>query len=170
MRRLFRIFFLFVLFFPALAREVRSQSLRLNSATLRFNANKTDQFQLSGQFSGLALGRATAIRFELGVFSQTIPLDRFSRSGDVLSYDADVSQPGLTTLTLDLGTGKLAAKGSNLILSGLHNPVPVRLSAGSAEGCSMLRLQEDSAALWKFSGGSDLQFGCRLSDVPQADP
>jgi hypothetical protein len=145
------------------------RALSVNSATVSFNAKKTDGFKLSGEVPGLSLNGVEAVRLEFGIVAQSIPLSAFTRKGGKYSFKAPKDATGIVKLSVDLGKGTFSAMAKGLALSGLANPAPTRLVAGAFEECTMPRFAETKSK-WSFNAKKAPQYPCQITDVPSADP
>jgi hypothetical protein len=141
----------------------------VKTATITFSPTSTDQFVISGSFSGLSLNGAGLVVFGAGWFSQEIPFNAFTRQGQKYVYTGPAAEPGLAQLILDVGLGKFTAKGTRMELGNLGNPLTVRLEAGFFQHCTMIHLQQ-AAAQWTFNASSDSQYACQMPQTPQVAP
>jgi hypothetical protein len=141
----------------------------VNTATITSNPKSTDQFVISGAFSGLSLSGGGQVVFGAGWFSQEIPFSQFTPQGQKYVYTGTAGEPGLAQLVLDVGQGQFTAIGANLELGDLGNPLTVRLAAGAFQHCTMIHLQQ-AGAQWTFNASSDSQHACQMPQAPQAAP
>ena len=68
-----------------------------------------------------------------------------------------------------MAKGQFSATVQNVFLTGFTNPLPVSLTAATSTGCSMIQFGVNKGK-WTFSGTSNPQYGCLISQIPQATP
>ena len=146
-----------------------AESMAVTSAKVTFNPKKKDTFVLKGTTGSLSLTGATSVIFEAGPFNQEIALNAFTKSKEKYTFKAAAGQAGLTNLVLDMAKGQFSAKVQKVFLAGFTNPLPVRLTAATSTGCSMIQFGVNKGK-WTFSGTSNPQYGCLISQPPQATP
>jgi hypothetical protein len=146
-----------------------AESMAVTSAKVTFNPKKKDTFVLKGTTGSLSLTGATSVIFEAGPFNQEIALNAFTKSKEKYTFKAAAGQAGLTNLVLDMAKGQFSAKVQKVFLSGFTNPLPVRLTAATSAGCSMIQFGVNKGK-WTFSGTSNPQYGCLIGQTPQATP
>jgi hypothetical protein len=66
--------------------------LSITAASLQINPAATDNYTLSGTFSGLNFGGAKSVTLQVGPYSGTIPIASFTPSGTVLTYKDSTGQ------------------------------------------------------------------------------
>jgi hypothetical protein len=141
--------------------------ITVTSALVQLNPKNTDGFHIEGTFEGLSFSGVASVLLEVGLYSQEIPRNRFTKSGERYTYTGDADEPGLTQLILDLATKKFTAVGANLFLDGFGNPLPIRLQAGSFDQCAMINFRIQGRN-WIFDANLDRQFPCQIAQAPQA--
>ena len=146
-----------------------AESMAVTSAKVTFNPKKKDTFVLKGTTGSLSLTGATSVIFEAGPFNQEIALNAFTKSKEKYTFKAAAGQAGLTNLVLDMAKGQFSAKVQKVFLTGFTNPLPVRLTAATSTGCSMIQFGVNKGK-WTFNGTSNPQYGCLISQPPQATP
>ena len=146
-----------------------SQSMAITSATVTFDLKKKDTLILKGMTGSLSLTGATSVIFEAGPFKQEITLDKFKKSKKKYTFTAAAGKAGLGSLILDMAKGKFSAKVRKLLLTGFTNPLPVSLTAGTSAECSMIQFGVNKNK-WTFSESKNPQYGCLISQTPQATP
>ena len=146
-----------------------AESMAITSATVTFDLKKKDTLILKGTTGSLSLTGATSVIFEAGPFKQEIALDKFKKSNKKYTFTAAAGKAGLGSLILDMAKGKFSAKVRKLLLVGFTNPLPVSLTAGTSAECSMIQFGVNKNK-WTFSESKNPQYGCLISQTPQATP
>ena len=146
-----------------------AESMAVTSAKVTFNPKKKDTFVLKGTTGSLSLTGATSVIFEAGPFNQEIALNAFTKSKEKYKFKAAAGQAGLTNLVLDMAKGQFSAKVQKVFLAGFTNPLPISLKAGTTAECTMPQFSVNGSK-WAFSGSGNPQYGCLISQPPQATP
>lgn len=116
----------------------------LKKAQFNINPRKTDSFVVRGRIDARKLESALDITVKIGTFSESISTEDFTerRNGRILRYRGEPGTSGITSLLLNLWSGRVIIKGRRLILSGLSRPAAVALTINDEEFCSIVALKQ----------------------------
>ena len=141
--------------------------MAITSAEVTFNPKKKDTFVLQGTTGSLSLTGATSVMFEAGPFNQEIALNAFTKSKE--KYTFKVPQENRVRTSFWIWPKANSAQRFRKCFSPVLPILFLEADGGDIDRVSMIQFGVKKGK-WTFSGASNPQYGCLISQPPQATP